>query len=252
MERCRGRDLMKRLLPILMWPLFLTALIAQAQLPMHPLPFGTVGTACSSTATTWNPSDKSADITLSNSNLTASQSTTTGSWRSVRSTSSKSTGKLYFEITMSAYDNGNGWIWGFSDGSSNLSSFSGSDTHSVGCQVIVLGNSYYNGSTPSASGDACATWSSFPANEVISTVVDIPNALMCTLRSSSGVWAGHTGGCNPATGANMMALKISSPIYIQWSGIRSGGTTDSGILNTSGCVGNAFTNAIPSGYTAWK
>lgn len=44
---------------------------------------------------TWNPSDKSAEITLSNGNLSAATSTTS---RGVRSTVSKSSGKWYVEI----------------------------------------------------------------------------------------------------------------------------------------------------------
>lgn len=45
---------------------------------------------------TWNPSDKSAGITLSNGNLSAATSTTS---RGVRSTVSESSGKWYVEIT---------------------------------------------------------------------------------------------------------------------------------------------------------
>ena len=46
--------------------------------------------------TTLNPADKSANITLSNGNLTAAWN---GSAGNVRSTTSKSTGKVYFEAT---------------------------------------------------------------------------------------------------------------------------------------------------------
>ena len=48
------------------------------------------------TYATFNPSDKSAGITLSNGNLTASHS---AGWQAVRATMGKSTGKWYFEIT---------------------------------------------------------------------------------------------------------------------------------------------------------
>lgn len=48
---------------------------------------------------TWNPADKNADITLSGGDLTATNAT--ASWASVRATTSRSTGKWYFESTVS-------------------------------------------------------------------------------------------------------------------------------------------------------
>ena len=49
------------------------------------------------TYATWNPADKHADITLSEGNLKATNS---GSWRSVRATIGKGSGKHYFEVTL--------------------------------------------------------------------------------------------------------------------------------------------------------
>src|SRR5262245_9189902 len=46
--------------------------------------------------TTWNPSDKTANITLSNGNLTAQN--TDGTNSAARGTTSKSSGKHYFEV----------------------------------------------------------------------------------------------------------------------------------------------------------
>lgn len=60
-----------------------------------PLPGLSVSTLLTPPPTTWNPSDKSADITLSNGNLTATAPA--GSWRNVRATRGHSTEKRYFE-----------------------------------------------------------------------------------------------------------------------------------------------------------
>lgn len=49
---------------------------------------------------TWNPSDKHADITLSNGDLTAAHGG--GGFKSARATVSKSSGKWYFEITVNS------------------------------------------------------------------------------------------------------------------------------------------------------
>src|ERR1019366_4629393 len=54
-------------------------------------------------ATTLNPSDKGAGITLSGGNLTAAGVST----NNVRSTTSKTTGKLYFEVTVNSGATGN-------------------------------------------------------------------------------------------------------------------------------------------------
>src|SRR5690606_27738602 len=51
------------------------------------------------TYATWNPSDKSSLITLSNGNLTATRSGANGN-RLVRATIARSTGKEYFEVTV--------------------------------------------------------------------------------------------------------------------------------------------------------
>jgi hypothetical protein len=64
--------------------------------PGLPVVFETIGVAPGVTYATWNASDKSANITLSNGNLTATASSATGS--AVRTTISQSTGKYYFEI----------------------------------------------------------------------------------------------------------------------------------------------------------
>lgn len=56
------------------------------------------------TYATFNPSDKSADITLSGDNLTITSGTLSG-WRAVRATIPKSTGKWVWEISKSANNN---------------------------------------------------------------------------------------------------------------------------------------------------
>lgn len=57
------------------------------------------------TYATWNPSDKGANITLSGSNLVITK--TAQAWNAVRSTISKTTGKWYWEVTMTLISGGN-------------------------------------------------------------------------------------------------------------------------------------------------
>lgn len=68
--------------------------------------------APSVTYATWNPSDKSANITLSNSDLTAT-GTSWATYNEVRATIGKSSEKWYWESTFSEVDWGwrIDWVW---------------------------------------------------------------------------------------------------------------------------------------------
>jgi len=92
--------------------------------------------------TTWNPSDASANISLSNGNLTASAVTTTSTGRSVRATTSLTTGKAYFEIQADTIDSSNGWWIAFGNASASLANFFGNDLNSISyqCQGTVYKN----------------------------------------------------------------------------------------------------------------
>ena len=77
------------------------------------------------TYATWNPSDKDASVTLSGGNLVASS--TSASWAAVRSTISKSSGKWYWEYTVTAI--GNGHTQGIGNSSATLANYVGQDAN---------------------------------------------------------------------------------------------------------------------------
>jgi hypothetical protein len=77
-------------------------------------------------ATTWNPSDKAAQITLSNGNMTALLSTS--SFGSVKATTGRGVG-YYFELTYSVVTGGS---IGIGNISANASSWMGADGNSLG------------------------------------------------------------------------------------------------------------------------
>lgn len=81
------------------WALSLLLAIApaSAQLTMTGVGGG-FGAAGGAATTTYNPSDKAAAITLSGGNLVATQNTGSA-FANVRSISSQSSGKLFFEVT---------------------------------------------------------------------------------------------------------------------------------------------------------
>lgn len=81
-------------------------------------------------AVTWNPSDKGANISLSNGNLDAAGGG--GVWNSVRATVGHSSGKRYFEILMTVFTTH--LIVGLADSSFVLSSFLGTSSNSIGLE----------------------------------------------------------------------------------------------------------------------
>jgi hypothetical protein len=93
--------------------------------------------ALTAATVTWNASDKSTGITLSNGNLTAATSSgvAAGNWRSVRATNGLSAGLAYFEINTSAVDASSGFIFGAGNSTAPLTSYAGNTTDSMGWQI---------------------------------------------------------------------------------------------------------------------
>src|SRR5690349_23944286 len=109
--------------------------------------------AAAAVPTTYNASDKSANISLSNGNLTATA--TSSSDGGVRSTASKSAGLLFLQWVIGANFSGGNCGVGITKGSSNLATIgtNGAD----GFYIFKSGNIYYNGSATGSNGGAFGT-----------------------------------------------------------------------------------------------
>jgi hypothetical protein len=109
--------------------------------------------ASAATYATWNPSDKHANLTLSNSNLTVTaQVGSPAGFQSLRSDVSKSSGKWYWESTIATVPT----LIGVGNSTATLSDYAGSGADSVG--YYSPGNIYRSGSgngspTPYTNGD---------------------------------------------------------------------------------------------------
>jgi hypothetical protein len=142
------------------------------------------------TPTTWNPSDKSAGITLSGGNLVATNSNGTGidGVRSVDST----TGKVYFEIVWTVYlvtAGGGAMQIGIGNSSAVLTTTLLGQTTAAGYRDDSL--ALYNFG-PNAVGSM-----NTGLNDNIGVAVDVPNKKMW-FRKNGGTWD-VTGGDDPAT-----------------------------------------------------
>jgi hypothetical protein len=100
-------------------------------------------TAGGGTVVTWNASDKGADITLTNGNLTATDNSGSN-WELVRATTSKSTGKWYWEIYIDGPGPDLPIMVGIATSATSTSSYPGSDAFSFG--YLGVNGSTYPGS----------------------------------------------------------------------------------------------------------
>ncbi len=179
---------------------------------------------------TWNPSDKNAGITLSNTNHTAAGAANIA----VRSQAPKSSGKWYAEYTVTTAP---GSVFAVADSSANLSSYPGADVHSWGYVSSGAGNSKVHTNTFATYG---ASWT---AADVIGVALDMDNFFVYFSKNgtyqNSGVPTSGASGTGAAYGSLTGALML---MIGDFSGSFSG---------TVNCGDSAFITAPPSGYSAW-
>jgi hypothetical protein len=195
--------------------------------------------------TTWNPADKNANITLSNGNLTATSSG--ASTTAVRSTSSFSSGKVYFEITLSTVQTN--IAVGFANSTESLtpSSGIGADNNALGFYAVSPAQAVYlnasnlsNGTVASSNGDIVYFAIDFTAQKVwVSSAV---------MRGASTPWNNAAiGSQNPSssTGGLSFATMAAGPYFIIFNDSTGGAVS---VLNTGA---TAFNGTLPTGYSAW-
>lgn len=171
----------------------------------------------------WSPTDKNADVTLSNRNLTATGSVANN--KCVRSGVSKATGKCYWEITVTTETVANGI--GVADASAVLANFLGSDVHGWG-YFGNDGKAYNNGV-----GILLAT---FTTGDVIQVAVDI--GATSIWWGKNGTFTGNPGAGTGATYTNLSAVMFAAACV---------GIAD---VQTANFGASAFTYTPPSGFNS--
>ena len=177
-------------------------------------------------AVTFNPSDKSANITLSNGDLTATVGT--NAWCSVRATLSKSSGKWYWETTIDV-SNAHHCV-GIATSDTPVSTMAGADVYSYG-YYDSLGQTYH-------SNTAADYGAPFDAGAIIGIALDLDNGKIWW--SKNGVWQASG---DPGAGTNEAYSGLSGTFFPMYS------------LHTSPAAGtvnfgaSAFTYTIPSGFS---
>lgn len=183
--------------------------------------------------TTWNPSDKSANITLSGSDLTASATAGTGG---VRSVTGKRTGKWYVEFTCTVFT---GSLSGV--GISALLTSLGAITQSSNTQSFVRlsGDIWKAGAVTSP----LLNIGSLASTDVVCMAVDLTNHQVW-FRKNGGSW-------NATSGTDYDPTVNGTGIYFQAdnSYLAMGSNANSNVVTVN--VGDtAFAQAVPSGYSS--
>jgi hypothetical protein len=195
------------------------------------------------TTTTWNPSDK-LNVNLTNSNLTAAWPG--NNFSGVRGTTSKTTGKWYFEYNTIAIASD------FHPGDNFVGLAPDSSTYTLGNQLAApstpaigasQGNLLFNFQT----NPNWITGNGDPSGHVLCIAVDL-DAQLVWFRNDSGNW-NNSGTADPATGTGGLALGCSPGTALFLCAC----TTTISVNNTVTMATQTiqFAQSPPSGFSAW-
>jgi hypothetical protein len=187
--------------------------------------------------TTWNPSDKSASITLSGTNnLTATS--TSSVLNGVRAIDKQITGKFYWEVTATTFGV-NGGIGVASPNWTLANGLFGTAGPGTSC-VANNGNIYVDGSTTGTSLGTIAS------GTVVCIAVDVGARLIWYRSGAAGNW-NNSASASPATGAGGIAVNSLGDGIAAYPALTIGTLSNAVTANFGD---SAFTGTVPSGFTA--
>jgi hypothetical protein len=184
--------------------------------------------------TTWNPADKGAGVTLTGGNLIASATVQN---QGVRAVDKQTTGKFYFELTITAGATFQA-IHGMGNATASLSSVANSPTNAVG----ILGNTgtiFNNGSNAGISFGTLAN------GNIIGIAVDLTSNQIWFRLAPSGNWNANASYAPGGTGGVSISTIKSAGLFPLFAIASTVPTTDSANFGDS-----AFSGAVPGGFTA--
>ncbi len=187
---------------------------------------------------TWNPGDKSSEISLSGGDLTATRATTINNNAAVRATSSKDSGKCYFEISIDTVGTSGGdySIYGIASAGLSLNNYVGSTTGSYGYEYAT-GNKYNNGT-------GAAYGSTLTAGDVLGIAVDLDNGKIWFSKNNTWQASG-----DPASGTNPAYTGLAG-VFFPAASIYKMSTIQHQL--TSRFKSADFSFSPPSGFSAWE
>lgn len=188
-----------------------------------------------SALSTWNPADKSsANCVLSAMDLTATRTGPGGDFQGARSTAFRSTGMLYFEITVNLVVNA--FIGSADSALDLLLDFCGNPTNTIGYQ------SNSGGATLTVDG-VTHTMPTYVGTNILRFAYDFTNSKVWASKVGSN-W-NNSGAADPATNVGGITFDHTNPIAVACSltALNEGFTLNVGQ--------SAFASAVPLGFTNW-
>ena len=192
------------------------------------------------TGSTWNPSDKSASITLSGGNLVATSSGSSDS--AVRGNVGHTSGKWYVEFQNSGtWSGGTNIGLGIASSSAVLSSVGNTKLQAFIC-IAYNGEIWFNGV------DTTKTLLQYTASSLIGMAIDLDNKT-AWIRQGTNNWNGDAA-ANPVT--NTGGVDISSVFNGSVSAYPLMCSNVNNTINTTNFGGSTpFTNGPPTGFQPW-
>lgn len=189
---------------------------------------------------TWDPATVTA-VTLSGGDLVATNTGTTSANQGahVASGSGKTTGKYYFETTLTLKNAGGNCGVGIGTTASTYTNIGGTAT-SGNMVYFNSGNMWTNG------GSTGFTLSARATGDVVGVAVDLDNRRIWFRVAPSGQW-NASGSANPAT--NNLGFVIPAGTMVPFN-VFGGASGVAGSIHTTNFGASAFTGAVPSGFTA--
>jgi len=196
----------------------------------------TISTSSSSSTTTapptkWNSSDKGSLLGLSDGDLTATRNAGSDGYQGVRSIVGRSSGKWYWEYTMTQASSANFAVIGVGNSSQSLTNYIGNSTNGWG-YYQTNGNKVYNGTETSYGA-------SFTTNDVIGVALDMDNGKVWFRKN--GTWQ-NSG--DPSAGTGEAFSGLSGTIYAMVSIYYHGDSI------TANFGASAFRDSAPSGFNS--
>lgn len=194
--------------------------------------------AVGGSATTMNPADKNAALTLSAGDLKVTKSGASGAWATVRGTTSHNSGLWYFEMKRDNAATGDGFILGLATAGLSLSNFPGSAANTIGFIGSNPTRQLYAGGV-----NVLSSGSGAPSGGYFGIAVNF-NTGKVWVRTSNV--AGWMGGGNPSTGRLPSATFTPGTALFPAVSLYYNGCEATVNLGAS-----AFNMAAPLGFVGW-
>lgn len=166
-------------------------------------------------ATTLNPADCNSKLILSNGNLTMKGAPSTSADMAARSTTSKTTGKWQYNVTINSFAGAERGALGFANSTFNVTNFTPPGSDSTSVADVWNGKIVRDDATSIDLSLPSGVWSfsNWAANDVINLIVDVDNKKFFVGRNGTFYPNGSGSTQDPATPSTGLAYTHTGAIF---------------------------------------